>query len=49
MTLHVDMGQRKTAPFPPDIRATIDAVAREHAHVARPEGVGRAIAMPSSK
>src|SRR5580692_3013822 len=46
MTMHIDMGQRKTAPFPPDIRATIDAVARAHATVPRPEGIGRAIAMP---
>jgi acyl-CoA thioester hydrolase len=49
MTQHIDMGQRKTAPFPPDIRATIDAVARAHAMVPRPEGIGRAIAMPSRK
>ncbi len=46
MTLHIDMGQRRTAPFPPDIRATIEAVARTHAMVPRPEGAGRAIAMP---
>jgi acyl-CoA thioester hydrolase len=47
MTLHIDMRERKTAPFPPDVRATIDAVARAHAMVPRPEGIGRAIAMPS--
>jgi acyl-CoA thioester hydrolase len=46
MTLHIDMGQRKTAPFPPDVRATIDAVARAHALLPRPEGVGRNISMP---
>jgi acyl-CoA thioester hydrolase len=46
VTLHVDMGLRKTAPFPPDIRVTIDAVVRAHAQVPRPEGIGRAIAMP---
>ena len=33
MTLHVDMGLRKTAPFPPDVRVTIDGVAHAHAHV----------------
>jgi acyl-CoA thioester hydrolase len=49
MTLHIDMGERKTAPFPPDIRATIDAVARAHGMIPRPEGIGRAIAMPSRK
>ena len=46
MTMHVDMGLRKTAPFPPDVRTTIEAVAKAHASVAGPEGVGRAIGMP---
>jgi acyl-CoA thioester hydrolase len=46
MTVHVDMGLRKTAPFPPDVRATIDAVAKAHASVPRPEGTGRSIGMP---
>jgi acyl-CoA thioester hydrolase len=49
MTLHIDMRERKTAPFPSDVRATIDAVARAHAMVSRPEGIGRAIAMPVKK
>jgi acyl-CoA thioester hydrolase len=49
MTLHIDMRERKTAPFPSDVRATIDAVAKAHAMVPRPEGIGRAIAMPSRK
>jgi acyl-CoA thioester hydrolase len=49
MTMHVDMGLRKTAPFPPDVRATINAVARAHATVPRPDGIGRAIAMPSKR
>jgi acyl-CoA thioester hydrolase len=47
MTIHVDMNARKTAPFPPDIRARIEAVASAHAAVPRPEGVGRKVAMPS--
>jgi len=46
MTLHIDMDQRKTAPFPSDVRTTIDTVARAHASIPRPDGVGRAIAMP---
>ena len=49
MTLHIDMGLRKTAPFPPDVRATIDAVARAHAQLPRPEGIGRSIAMPAKR
>src|SRR5476649_1266077 len=47
MTIHIDMAARKTAPFPQDIRARIEAVAKAHAAVPRPEGIGRKIAMPS--
>jgi acyl-CoA thioester hydrolase len=47
MTIHIDMAARKTAPFPPDIRARIDALADAHRTVARPESIGRKIAMPS--
>jgi acyl-CoA thioester hydrolase len=47
MTIHIDMAARKTAPFPHDIRARIEALANAHRSVARPEGIGRKIAMPS--
>src|SRR5580698_1986889 len=47
MTIHIDMAARKTAPFPPDIRARIKALANAHATLARPEGIGRKVAMPS--
>jgi acyl-CoA thioester hydrolase len=46
MTLHMDMNARKVAPFPPDIRARIQAVVDKHAAVPRPEGIGRKVAMP---
>jgi acyl-CoA thioester hydrolase len=46
MTLHMDMRERKVAPFPPDIRARIRAVMDSHAAVPRPEGIGRKVAMP---
>ena len=46
MTLHMDMSQRKVAPFPPDIRARIQAVVASHGSVPRPEGIGRKVAMP---
>jgi acyl-CoA thioester hydrolase len=49
MTIHIDMAARKTAPFPADIRARIEAVANAHSAVTRPEGIGRKIAMPSRK
>jgi len=44
--LHVDIAARKTAPFPTDIRARIEAVADAHRALARPEGIGRKITMP---
>jgi acyl-CoA thioester hydrolase len=47
MTIHIDMTARKTAPFPSDIRARIDAVVNAHSGITRPEGIGRKIAMPS--
>ena len=49
MTIHIDMAARRTAPFPADIRARIDAVTNAHSLIARPEGIGRKIAMPSKK
>ena len=49
MTIHIDMTARKTAPFPPDIRARIQAVVDTHAAVPRPEGIGRKVAMPSKQ
>src|SRR3977135_650823 len=47
MTIHIDMTARKTPPSPSDIRARIDALANAHKSVARPEGIGRKVAMPS--
>jgi acyl-CoA thioester hydrolase len=47
MTIHIDMTARKTAPFPSDIRTRIEAVVNAHRGMARPEGIGRKIAMPS--
>jgi acyl-CoA thioester hydrolase len=46
MTIHIDMAKRKTAPFPPDIHARIQALTKAHSGVARPEGIGRNVAMP---
>src|ERR1700730_3734838 len=49
MTIHIDMAARKTAPFPPDIRARIEALARAHSAVPRPEGIGRRGAMAAKQ
>jgi acyl-CoA thioester hydrolase len=47
MTIHIDMNARKTAPFPDDIRARIETLEKAHSTIARPEGIGRRITMPS--
>ena len=47
MSMHVDMAARRTAPFPPDIRARIEAVANAHRAIPRPEGMGRKVTMPA--
>ena len=47
MSLHVDIDARKTAPFPPDIGARIGRIADAHRSAARPEGIGRSVAMPA--
>jgi acyl-CoA thioester hydrolase len=46
MTVHIDMQVRRTAPFPPDIRARIAAVANAHAAVPWPDGIVRKVVMP---
>jgi acyl-CoA thioester hydrolase len=46
MTLHVDMGAKKVAPFPDDILKRLAAMKAAHAHLPIPDGVGRRIAMP---
>ena len=49
MTMHIDMAARKVAPFPPDIRARVGAVAKAHALIPRPEGLGRRVGMPTKQ
>lgn len=46
MTLHVDLGIRKTAPFPPEVEERIAAMMQAHAGLPWPDGAGRKIAMP---
>ncbi len=43
MSLHIDMSGPKVAPFPEDIMANVEAMAKEHAKLERPAGVGRSI------
>lgn len=43
--LHVDMSGPRVAPFPSDIIAKIGDMARAHGDLARPERIGRSIAI----
>jgi acyl-CoA thioester hydrolase len=47
MTLHVDMTQKKTVPFPAFITAQLARMKAAHAHLPTPDGVGRRVAMPT--
>lgn len=46
LSLHVDMASRRSVPFAAEDQARIDAVARAHAGLPRPEAAGRRVAMP---
>lgn len=43
--LHIDMSGPRVAPFPDDIAARVQAMARAHAALPRPDRVGRRIAV----
>lgn len=45
LTLHVDMAGPKVVPFPPDIRANIQAMLAAHAGLPVPARAGRGIAL----
>jgi acyl-CoA thioester hydrolase len=43
LTLHIDMGGPKVAPFPADIMARVEALAAAHGGLPMPERAGRSI------
>jgi acyl-CoA thioester hydrolase len=46
LALHVDMGARKTAPFPAAVAQRLAKMQAAHARLPLPEAAGRRIAMP---
>jgi acyl-CoA thioester hydrolase len=46
MYLHVDLVKRRAVPFPDDVRERVVAAAAAHAHLPRPDWIGRRITMP---
>ena len=49
MTLHVDMGAKKVAPFSPETMQALAAMKDAHAALPFPDAAGRRIAMPKKK
>ena len=47
MFLHVDLLARRVKPFPEGVQERVAAAASAHAHLPRPDWVGRRIAMPT--
>ena len=41
--MHVDLGARRAAPFPAEVRARIDLIRRAHADLPKPAAAGRTI------
>src|SRR5262249_24426908 len=47
MSLHVNMTNRKTAPFAPEAAKRLAAMKASHSRLPRPEAAGRRVAMPA--
>ncbi len=47
MALHIDMGIRRVAPFPPDRAAALADAVRRYRPAELPKGAGRRIALPN--
>lgn len=44
--LHVNLIERRVTPFLPELRLRVEAAAAAHAHLPRPDWVGRYVGMP---
>lgn len=49
VALHVDLEQRRTAPFPEPVRARIEALRDEHAGLDRPPQAGRSVGLDNRR
>jgi len=46
LSLHIDLATRRTARFPADVMARLDALGAAFGRIARPDGYGRKIGIP---
>ena len=46
MALHIDMGTRRVAPYPPEQYAALQQAVKDYAPATLPKGAGRRIALP---
>jgi len=44
--LHVSLATRRVVPFPPELKAQVEALRAAHAALPRPDWTGRAVGMP---
>lgn len=49
ISMHIDMGERRSAPFPQSIKDRLEEVMREHRKLERPANVGRVIGIRRRK
>jgi acyl-CoA thioester hydrolase len=47
LSVHVNLASRRVAPFPTDVLANLAVMRNAHALLARPEGLGEGVVMPS--
>ena len=49
MVSHIDLGAKRTSPFPPDIQLRVDEMAKSHQSLPLPPQVGHVIALPPKR
>jgi len=49
MFVHVDLKARRVSPYPPDLKARVEAAEEAHRAVPRPDWIGRRLGLPHSR
>jgi acyl-CoA thioester hydrolase len=43
ITIHIDLSERRSTPFAPEMMDRLEAMMQQHKHLPRPDKVGRTI------